>query len=937
MEIMSEKFKLLGIGLLIFAAVHVSGAELLLSIGSTSAIGDGFESGDLSGWNWSTYGDEVWAATSAVPASATYAVQAGPVVDGASTVLSLDLEAKGTLRFVHNWPTSGTLALTIDGLTIDEWGPSGANTGNAQWFTEENDIDSGTHTIDWVYTGGDAPAVYEDAAYLDNIELVTGGHSDTVRCVAFAPDGTKIASGGDDGSVRIWSATNGTLIQTIAADTVGSVRGVAFSPDSLKIISGGEDTNAYIWNVASGVKLVTCAGHTDRINAVAYSHGGTKVLTGSDDETAMTWTAATGVVDKTLSDHNGAVNAVAFKSSDALALTGSDDLKAKVFQVAAGTLSKTLSGAGAAIKGVAFDTSGAYCLGGCEDGKWLKWETTTGTEIGAYQSTAGAINGIAVSKSNTWVLTANGNGTVTAWSFGGAPARTFSGHAGAVNAVTVKPNAQAAVTGGIDRTVQYWEINSGTVYYNYSGFTSSIDDFESGDFSGQPWDNGGWEINSATVASGTYSAVSGPTEYEASQTIELTLNTESGFINFDRRIHAESGVGTLEFSIDGVLKDSWTGQDDWATGTYYVDSGTKTFTWTYEKGVGVSVWANTAFIDDVTLTSKGHTGTVSALALNADGSRIVSGERSDYTGIKSLKLKQWEAATGILLRDLFTFRDQILVTKYSNDYSTIMAAGADGTAVIMDATSGAIIYQVTPGPTLTVPSASGSIYRRGWMPPGQAIAANFSSDGNRLLISHGHPWNQFFIYSATDGVQLATYSTNEREWRGCALSPSATYAVGAGRETLRTLRVWSGEVSDPIKEVTAAAVAEKPYGPVIFGPTETEYFLGRGTHEAAIMDVSGNVLQSVSLPAYYYTFYNGQTAQIQPDINAVDWSMNGGRIMAGGAIVGRIWSATDGAVIDSVTSAVSGDFYIWTTALNQDGTRAAVGHKGGRIDLYSIP
>ncbi|OBZ69980.1 putative WD repeat-containing protein K04G11.4 [Grifola frondosa] len=48
-------------------------------------------------------------------------------------------------------------------------------------------------------------------AYVDTFTL-TAGHSTTVNCVCFSPDGSYLASGGDDSALIIWSITDGTLL-----------------------------------------------------------------------------------------------------------------------------------------------------------------------------------------------------------------------------------------------------------------------------------------------------------------------------------------------------------------------------------------------------------------------------------------------------------------------------------------------------------------------------------------------------------------------------------------------------------------------------------------------------------------------------------------------------------------------------------------------------
>ena len=56
------------------------------------------------------------------------------------------------------------------------------------------------------------------------------GPSSTVRSVAYSPDGTQLASGSLDNTVKLWDARNGTLIATLKNHTA-AVNSVAYSPD----------------------------------------------------------------------------------------------------------------------------------------------------------------------------------------------------------------------------------------------------------------------------------------------------------------------------------------------------------------------------------------------------------------------------------------------------------------------------------------------------------------------------------------------------------------------------------------------------------------------------------------------------------------------------------------------------------------------------------
>jgi WD40 repeat protein len=111
-----------------------------------------------------------------------------------------------------------------------------------------------------------------------------------VLSVAFSPDGTRIVSGSNDQTVRVWDADSGTELRTLKGHT-SLVQSVGFSPDGTRIVSGSDDETVRVWDADSGSELRTLEGHTNWVHSVAFSPDGTSVTCQTVYGTSHTWTA----------------------------------------------------------------------------------------------------------------------------------------------------------------------------------------------------------------------------------------------------------------------------------------------------------------------------------------------------------------------------------------------------------------------------------------------------------------------------------------------------------------------------------------------------------------------------------------------------------------------------------------------------------------------
>lgn len=114
------------------------------------------------------------------------------------------------------------------------------------------------------------------------------GHTDEIYCAAWAPDGKILATGGNDDTVRLWSA-GGEALATLEGHT-DFINGVAWSPDGKMLASGAFDKTVRLWD-ARGTHLNTLEAGAN-IYAVAWSPDGTRVAAVLDGGAVWIWKLA---------------------------------------------------------------------------------------------------------------------------------------------------------------------------------------------------------------------------------------------------------------------------------------------------------------------------------------------------------------------------------------------------------------------------------------------------------------------------------------------------------------------------------------------------------------------------------------------------------------------------------------------------------------------
>ena len=113
---------------------------------------------------------------------------------------------------------------------------------------------------------------------------------------AISLDGSRLATGWS--TSKDWAITvhelNGTERPTVHLNPGCFTWSLAFNPDGSRVASTGEDGITRVWNSANGAKVCECRGHRSKVLRAAYRPDGRRLVTTSADGTVRQWDPATG-------------------------------------------------------------------------------------------------------------------------------------------------------------------------------------------------------------------------------------------------------------------------------------------------------------------------------------------------------------------------------------------------------------------------------------------------------------------------------------------------------------------------------------------------------------------------------------------------------------------------------------------------------------------
>ncbi|XP_052797070.1 periodic tryptophan protein 2 homolog [Mya arenaria] len=160
------------------------------------------------------------------------------------------------------------------------------------------------------------------------------GHYNNMNCVVYSPDGQHLATGGDDGKVKVWNTSSGFCFVTFT-EHLAAITGVIFNQKGQVVLSSSLDgtVRAFDLNRYRNFRTFT-SPRPCQFSCLTIDPSGDIVCAGAlDSFEIFVWSMQTGRLLEVLAGHEGPVSSLSFSPSQELLASGSWDKTVKLWDV----------------------------------------------------------------------------------------------------------------------------------------------------------------------------------------------------------------------------------------------------------------------------------------------------------------------------------------------------------------------------------------------------------------------------------------------------------------------------------------------------------------------------------------------------------------------------------------------------------------------------
>jgi len=293
------------------------------------------------------------------------------------------------------------------------------------------------------------------------------GHTDVVETVAFSPDGSLLASGGDDTEIKVWDVAKGEYLYHLSgpdAHADGSkVNGLVFSPDGTRLASSGSDRTIKIWDLDTQ-QPITITGHVDWVYGIDFTPDGDYLISSSSDRTIRVWDTRYGREQLQLTGHTSQVYDVSVSPDGDFVASSSEDGTVRMWDISASGTRELLSMDNKdQVYSVEYSPDASLIASGGRNNVVKIWDAQTGKMLKFFTGEhRRVIEALAWDPSGKRIISAARDGKAIVWDVeSGEVLQVFDNGTVSLFAVSYVPGQNLAVVGGADGVVHIWNPDNG--------------------------------------------------------------------------------------------------------------------------------------------------------------------------------------------------------------------------------------------------------------------------------------------------------------------------------------------------------------------------------------------------------------------------------------------------------------------------------------------
>lgn len=290
------------------------------------------------------------------------------------------------------------------------------------------------------------------------------GHEYWVSSVAFSADGAYIASGSDDGFVKIWNTADGLEIHALQGH-LGGIREVRFSPTGkIAASSSVDDSTIRLWDLESGTEIHKLHSSSSSNN---FSPDGATLVSGCWNGQLEFWDAASGkktfILRSSVSD---SVQSIAFSPDGTLLAAGMSAGKIDLWNIPEQTRITTLAGHDKTVYSLDFRSDGAMLASGGQDHTIKLWNVAEGKLLSTLSGHTSAVRSVKFTPDGQTLASGSADWTIKFWSVAGLQEiATLKGHSQIVTDLDFNADGTLLVSGSLDRDVKLWTLANDALLY----------------------------------------------------------------------------------------------------------------------------------------------------------------------------------------------------------------------------------------------------------------------------------------------------------------------------------------------------------------------------------------------------------------------------------------------------------------------------------------